>query len=89
MSKLEEARKMLAKDKEFSEWIKFGFENEGPKDGKLDAKGVFSLMSKLDLNGKNPTEKEIEDFFKSLGKDKVTFEEFYPYSKKACQKALE
>ena len=46
-------------------------------------------MSKLDLNGKNPTEKEIEEFFKSLGKDKVTFEEFYPYSKKACQKALE
>ena len=80
-----ELKKLLENEAELNEWIKLSFYDEASKDGKIDQIGLITTLGKLDWGNKKPTDEDVQKYFKGLGKDKITYDEFHAYLKQVFE----
>ncbi len=78
-------KKLLQNEKELDEFITVSFFDEASKDGLMDLIGLKATLGKLDLGDKKPTDEDVENYFKGLGKTKINADEFHAYLKKVIK----
>ena len=83
-----ELKKLLQNEAELNEWLKIYFCEESSKGGLMDELGLISTLGKLDLGNKKPTDDDVKNYFKGLGKSKINYDEFHAYLKKIIESAV-